>query len=196
MKDVVMFKRIKVIGLTLVGLLAMLGTQAEAHYMYVDGRYYYHSVGCGVTIGSVPTPPDPFAVTCAVVTTQVETLCPGGSIVGALLQVNVSAQVLDPGETEVDVLVDDAPLLDGDVNNACGGSDPTDVLIREMATTVTISKCVSLVGDPCSVLLLTSTAVATCELSEDYDLEDYPDNLPEVGTDYTCTDPPTIVHVN
>ena len=189
-----MFKSVKTIAL--VGLLAMLGTKAEAHYMYYDGRYYYHSVGCEVTIGDLPSSPDPVAVHCLVATLKLETLCPDESIVSSLLQVNLSAQeLLDAGETQVEVLVSDSPLLNPNINNACGSSTPTDILIRKMASTVTISQCASLVGHPCSVLVTTSTAATTCELSEDYDLEDYPNNLPPDGTEFSCTDPPTIVHV-
>jgi hypothetical protein len=45
-REDVMFKRVKTIGLLGIGLLAMLGTKAEAHYMYVNGKWVYHSIGC------------------------------------------------------------------------------------------------------------------------------------------------------
>jgi|GEM_PF-2182758 len=63
-----MFNRVKTIGLLGVGLLAMLATKAEAHYMYARGNYYYHSVGCEATIGSVPVPSDRLEVKCRLVT--------------------------------------------------------------------------------------------------------------------------------
>ena len=72
-----MSKTVKTIGLLGLTLLAMLGTTAEAHYTYVRGKYYYHSVGCDVTIGSLPVHPDRLEVKCQVHATQVELLCPG-----------------------------------------------------------------------------------------------------------------------
>lgn len=190
-----MFKRIKTIGLTLGGLLAMLGTQAEAHYVYMHGDYYYHSVGCEATIGSLPNPPDPLVVGCVVATVQVETLCPDLSIVSLPLQVSLTNQVqIPPGQTEVEVPVSDDPLLSLDLNDACGALAPIAALIRNFAPTVTISKCAGLLGNPCSVLLVTSTATSLCALPSQYNLDNYPENLPPAGTPFTCTNP-LIVHV-
>lgn len=187
-----MFKRIKTIGLILVALLAMLGTKAEAHYMYVNGEYYYHSVGCQATIGSLSNPPDPLAVQCVVTTAQVETLCQDLSIVSLPIQLSLSAQVqIPPGQTQVEVLVSDSPLLNPAVNNTCGNLAPIAALIRNMASTVTISQCV---GSDCSVRLVTSTAQAQCALPAGYNLSNYPANLPPDGTPFTCTAPVT-VHV-
>jgi hypothetical protein len=187
-----MFKRVKLSGLLGVALLAMLGTKAEAHYMYVDGEYYYHSVGCQVTIGSLASPPDPLAVGCLVVTAQVETLCPDLSIVKLPIQLNLSNQVLiPPGQTQVEAIVSDSPLLDPTVNNACGGVAPIAALIRNFVGTVTISKCSGL---GCLVKLMTSTAVSTCTLSASYDLVNYPAHLPPDGTPFTCASP-IVTHV-
>jgi hypothetical protein len=190
--EVDMFKRVKLSGLLGVALLAMLGTKAEAHYMYVDGEYYYHSVGCQVTIGSLASPPDPLACGCLVVTAQVETLCPDLSIVSLPIQLNLSNQVLiPPGQTQVEVPVSDKPLLDPAVNTACGGVAPIAALIRNFASTVTISKCFGL---GCLVKLVTSTAVTTCTLPALYDLVNYPANLPPDGAPFTCASP-IIAHV-
>jgi hypothetical protein len=187
-----MFKRVKTIGLLGVALLAMLGTKTEAHYMYVGGDWVYHSVGCQVTIGSLASPPDPLAVGCLVVTAQVETLCPDQSIVSLPLQLNLSALVqILAGQTQVEVPVSDNPLLDPTVNTACGGVTPIDALIRNFASTVTISKCF---GSGCLVKLVTSTAVTTCTLPALYDLLSYPAHLPPDGTAFTCASP-IITHV-
>lgn len=187
-----MSKSLKMLGLLGVTLLAMLGTQSEAHYMYVRGDYYYHSVGCDVTIGSLASPPDPVAVQCLVVTAQVETLCPDLSIVNLPLQLNLSAQTqLSAGQTRVEVIVSDSPLLDPTANSACGGVTPTAALIRSFASTVTISKCSGL---GCAVKLVTSTAATTCTLPATFDLTSYPANLPPDGTAFTCSSP-IIVHV-
>ncbi len=187
-----MIKRVTKIGLLGIALLAMFGTKAEAHYMYAHGDWVYHSVGCQVTIGSLATPPDPLVVNCLVVTAMVESLCPDQSIVSLALQVNLVAQVqTTPGQTQVEVPVSDSPLLNPGLNNACGSVAPVAVLIRNMASTVTISKCV---GVGCLVQLVTSTAVATCTLPPGYSLANYPANVPPDGTPFTCTTP-VVVHV-
>jgi hypothetical protein len=136
-----MFKRVKTIGLLDFGLLAMLGTKAEAHYMYVNGKWVYHSVGCQATIGSLSDPPDPLAVECVVNTAVVETLCPDLSIVSLPIQVSLVAQVLiAPGQAQTEVIVPDAPLLDVNLNPSCGNSTLTAVLIRNMASKI---QCIS-----------------------------------------------------
>lgn len=192
-----MSKRVKrVMTVMMVGLVAILGTKAEAHYMYVSGKYYYHSVGCEVTIGSVPVHPDPVEVKCQLITiTQdpitgqilppVEVLCQNQNIITLPNPVSLVAQVLtDPGETHVEVIVSSSPFL----QHLCDGSDPTAVLIHNFASTITISKCVGLFANPCSVLLPTSTATTLrCMLptEENYDIY----NLPDDGTPYTCSVP-------
>ena len=186
-----MSKTVKTIGLLGLTLLAMLGTTAEAHYTYARGTYYDHSVGCDVTIGSVPYPPDRLEVKCQVHATQVELLCPGNvteilNLVNSPLRLVADVQI-DPGQTQVEVFVDDSPLL----LMSCSGSQPSlNALIRNMVSTVTISKCASLFGNPCSVRLVTSTAVAGCGLPADFNF----DNLPPDYTEYTCT-VPIKVHV-
>ncbi len=185
-----MFNRVKTICVLGVGLLAMLlGTTAEAHYTYVRGKYYYHSVGCDATIGSLPVHPDPLEVKCQVDATRVELLCPGN--VPEILNFEISplrlvADVqIPPGQTQVEVLVDDSPLL-----MSCSGSQPSfNALVRNMISMVTISKCASLVGHPCLVRLVTGTAIAQCELPAQFNFDNYPENLPPDGTQYTCTDP-------
>jgi hypothetical protein len=200
-REDVMFKRVKTIGLLGIGLLAMLGTKAEAHYMYVNGKWVYHSIGCQATIGSLSDPPDRLVVECVVDTAVVETLCPDMSIVSLPIQVRLVAQVLiTPGqaqveEVKVEVIVSDAPLLNVNLNPSCGDSTPTDVLIRNMDSTISIFQCAGPVGDPCSVRLLTSIAAAQCELPAKFKLDNYPKNLPPDGTRYTCTYP-VIEHVN
>lgn len=183
-----MFNKVKIIGLTVVGLLAMLGTQAEASYTYVNGQWVYHSVGCQVTIGSLPNPPDPLAVGCVVTTAQVDALCPNLSIVSLPIQVSLSAQqLLDPGVTQVEVVVSDSPLLNyGNIVNACGGSAATAALIRNMVSTVTI-QCIGPSASCPAPLLTTSTAAATCTLPTQFNLNNYPNNLPPNGTPFNCT---------
>jgi hypothetical protein len=71
-----MSKTVKTIGLLGLALLAMLGTKAEAHYIYANGRWIYHSVGCIAELESVLDPATvPSSVECVVNTKWVETLC-------------------------------------------------------------------------------------------------------------------------
>ena len=186
-----MFKGINTAGLLGIGLLAGLASNAEAHYIYVDGEYIYHSVGCQATIGSIPAQPDPLVVGCVVTTGTVETLCPDHSIISLPIQLSLSNQVqIPPGQTQVEVVVSDNPLLDPDVNNACGGATPLDALIRSFASVVTISKCS---GPGCTVQLVTSTAASSCSLPTQYDLLNYPLSIPPDGTLFTCSSP-IVVH--
>jgi hypothetical protein len=198
-----MFRTVKTIGLLSVGLLAMLGTKAEAHYMYVHGKWVYHSIGCQATIGSLLDPPGPLVEECVVNTAMVETRCSDRSIVIFPIEVTLVAEVLiPPGQPQAEVVVSDDPLLDVNLNPACGDSTPTDVLILNMNSTISIFQCVGPVVAPCSVRLLTSTAAAQCELPAQFNLDNYPENLPPDGTPYTCTDPtnsllpPVVLHIN
>jgi len=199
--EAIMFNRVKTIGLLGVGLLAMLATKAEAHYMYARGNYYYHSVGCEATIGSVPVPSDRLEVKCRLVTVTedpitgevlppVEVLCQDQSIVTLPDPVSLVVQVItDPGETHVEVIISNSPF-----KYLCGGNDPTAVLIHNFSSTITISKCTGSLLDPCSLLLETSIATTPrCMLPTEgnYDIH----NLPPGGTQYDC-EAPLIVHVN
>lgn len=191
-REAEMFKRIKTAGLLVISLFTVFAGNAEAHYIYVGGEYIYHSVGCQVTIGSIPNPPDPLAVSCVVTTATVETLCPDQSIISLPIQLSLSSQLQVPaGQTQVEVTVSDNPLLDPLVNNACGGATPLNALIRGFASVVTISKCS---GPGCPVQLVTSTAASTCTLPPQYDLLNYPLNLPPDGTTFNCSSP-IVVHL-
>jgi len=200
-----MFKKLNTIGLLGAGLLAMLGSKAEAHYMYANGRWVYHSVGCISEIEPVSDPATyPAAVGCTVTTAQVETLCQDGS--GFVYPVSLSLQLtLDAlaaivpanvtgGQAEVEVVVPDAPLLNVNLNPSCVNATPIAVLIRSMASTITVFRCVGLLGDPCLVRLVTSTAEALCELPAQFSFDNYPENLPPDGTPFSCTEP-VVVHV-
>jgi len=179
-----MFKRVKTIGLLGVGLLAMLlGTKAEAHYMYVSGKYYSHSVGCYVEIGTA-SPSNRWEVECRVNAIMVELLCPDESKVTLDLYppISLSAHVKkSAGETSAEVLVDDSSLLN---LGACG---PERALVRNMVGTVTIYMCNGKGKDPCSSRLKTSTAMSTCFLPKGYSIYDYPPPDPEFPWQFTCT---------
>ena len=134
-----MFKRVKTLGLLGVGLLAMLGTKTEAHYILVNGKWVYHIVGYQVKIGSLPTNPDPLRVTCTLNVLQVELLCP--NLQSVRLNFTLGEIILNDfinipaGQTEAEVLVDDDSLL----NLAGCTGEPIHALIRNMVSTVTVS---------------------------------------------------------
>jgi len=185
-----MFKSVKTIGLTLVGLLAMLGTKAEAHYMYANGHYYYHSVGCEITqFDSMPTTFWGWGATCAVITTKVDALCPNSFIASLQIQVVLAPMtaIYLPGQAlPVEVIVDDSPLkVHPSIVSACGGSNANAVLIQNMISTITVFLCDG-VG-PCLPFTpldpVTSTVTASCGLPLGYS----PNNLPPDRTPYTCT---------
>jgi hypothetical protein len=205
--EVIMFNRLKMIGLTLVGVLAILsGTRAEAHYMYVNGRYYYHSVGCEAAIAS--TEADPWTVDCAVATTLVETLCQrSGSFVYppvlSPIQLHLVAQgpIAPNSSLQLEAIVSDAPLLNVNLNLACSiystplaVATPAVVLIHNLTSVLNVYQCTS---SSCSGedRTLTSTASTSCTLPLQFNLQNYPANLPPVGTEYNCLSPQAF-HVN
>jgi len=203
-----MSKTVKTSGLLGLALLAMLETtKAEAHSMYANGRWVYHSVGCIAELESVLNPVTvPSSVECIVNTALVETLCQDANglahVVSLPIEVTLvsndpiaPSDVTGPGLAQVEVIVPDAPLLNVNLNPACGNSIPIAVLIRDMASKITVFRCVGSVVDPCLVRLVTSIAEAQCELPAQFHLDNYPENLPPDGTPFTCTDP-LVVHVN
>ncbi|MGH9961553.1 MAG: hypothetical protein ACREBC_31240 [Pyrinomonadaceae bacterium] len=202
-----MSKTVKTIALLGLALPAMLGTKAEAHSVYTNGRWVYHSVGCIAELESVSNPATvPSSVECVVNTALVETLCqdPSGLVYPVTLPIQVTlvskapiapGDVTGPGLAQVEVIVPDAPLLNVNLNPACVNSTPIAVLIRNMASKISVFRCVGAVVDPCLVRLVTSIAAAQCELPAQFNLDNYPENLPPDGTPFTCTDPVS-VHVN
>jgi hypothetical protein len=71
----------------MIGLVAMLGANAEAHYIYVYGKYKYCSLHCIVDLKKVPDPvSEPAKVKCGATASEGETLsvevsCPDGTLI-------------------------------------------------------------------------------------------------------------------
>ena len=66
----------------MIGLVALLGVKAEAHYVYYAGRYKYCSLHCVADLKKVPDPiEEPAKVKCEATATSVEILCPDQSLV-------------------------------------------------------------------------------------------------------------------
>ncbi len=99
------------------------------------------------------------------------------------------------GKAHVAVHIDDAPLLDPQF---CVNPNwiPVAVLIRSLTAEINTYACVGPDTDPCSVRGdLASTVVKQCELPAQYNFNNYPNNLPPIGTPYDCPIQ-TFVHVD
>lgn len=167
-----------VMRVMMIGLVAMLGAEAEAHYFIVGGKVKYCSVCVDVKLIKDETVPDVHLeeVEISLTTTSVDILC--GTQISSPGQVNplVVRRPIDGGDittqldsngvqvttAEVEAIVSDTALL---VNRSfCGGIRPRDVLIREMHLTIkqcTLTPCVPAV----------STLDVNCTLSAKFDLK-------------------------
>lgn len=88
-----MSKIITLVGAFALGLVAMVGDEAEAHLAGTTkiGGYLVHvsSLGCGITVGGVPNPDqNPSALVCTATITSVEFLC-----------INPANQQVSPGRS-------------------------------------------------------------------------------------------------
>ncbi len=71
-----MFKRVLMLGLLGVSLVALLGTGAEAHYQGYIAGIHVSSIVCTVSLKQVPSLDAHPAITeCTVTTGSIETLC-------------------------------------------------------------------------------------------------------------------------
>jgi len=203
-----MFKRVLMLGLLGVSLVALLGTGAEAHYQGYIAGVHVKSLVCTVSLKSVPSLDAHPAITeCIVTTGSVEILCknpaghdvlPGESATQVTLvdQAPVEQSVAEKkkGRAHVSVEVDDTPLLDPEF---CVNPNwiPVAVLTRSLTSEINTYACVGPDTDPCSVRELASTVVQQCELPAQFNFDNYPNNLPSVGTPYDCPIQ-TFVHVD
>jgi hypothetical protein len=88
----------------MIGLVALLGANAEAHYVYAFGKYKYCSLHCVVDLRKVPDPlSEPAKVKCEATASQGDTLsaevsCPDGTLV----QSNVPGPIAMVGQGSID----------------------------------------------------------------------------------------------
>ncbi len=199
-----------VMTVMMVGLIAMLGAKAEAHWVVVKGRCFWHSGEC-VRQDKEPAP-DPVPILLppigevVVTPKQVEILCDGivqkldlsseqwtlatrRPIVGSDITrvTNPRGKVSRNGEWAV--IVSDAHFLEDPDSIFCPKSTPKDVIIREMAvkmnlycSRLTDKACFSKPDEPHS-----SWEAKTCTLPVGFNLEKYPENLPPRGTPFACS---------
>jgi hypothetical protein len=142
---VVMFKTVKsAMRVMMVGLVALLGANAEAHYVVVSGKYKYCSLHCIVDLMKVPNPIlGPAQVRCEATAALVEISCPSGTLVqSAVNGVLVGQGPIDQsnwqqgGKAHVEVLLGMPESLLDQLTGLCDDPDwtptPGKVKILEM----------------------------------------------------------------
>lgn len=200
-----MYKR--VMRVMMVGLLAMLGAKAEAHYIVVGGRCYWHSGECTRKDKDVQDPvPILFPPIGEVVVTpkEVEILCSDGivhkpdlaseelalSTRNPIVQSNITRVITAGSKTsrnaEWSGIVSDAHFLEDPTSTFCGKSGPpVEAIVRTMAvkinlycSPITDTKCFSKPNEPHS-----TWQAEKCTLPAAFDVK----NLPARGTRYDCS---------
>lgn len=188
----------RVITVTMIGVVAMLGVTAEAHYVVIRGRCYWHSHECSRQDTDVRDPV-PILLTGEVISTtnRVELLCPGGNVEGEPVTLTARKPIVPSDTTRVTnsqgqisrnaewtVIVSDGYFL---ASTFCPGSvppvPPQDVIIREMSVKMNLY-CSSRTDRECSGTpgAPHSTWEATCTLPGGFNFS----NLPARGTRYDC----------
>ena len=96
--EVVMSKTVKrAMRVMMIGLVALLGANAEAHYYVAAGKYKYCSLHCAVNLKNVPNPSLwPAKVRCEATAALVEISCPNGRF----LQVPVNVGLVGKGRID------------------------------------------------------------------------------------------------
>lgn len=196
-----MYKR--VFSVFMVGLLSMLGAEAEAHYLIsTSGKLYWHSLRCDNFLKGVQNPAtNPAAVVCTVTGQEIEILCqnpqnhnvnPGN----AGTQTFTGSDQIDQGDitgkgkATVSVIIDtDSQLLNPEfcVNP---NWNPIIALVRRASVDLKTFECIDAscaqLGD------LASTTLLDCVLPAMFNFDNPP--VPDV-TEYSCTEI-SRVHVN
>ncbi|MGH8489429.1 MAG: hypothetical protein ACREXS_11355 [Gammaproteobacteria bacterium] len=188
----------------MIGLVAMLGVKAEAHYIVVKGRCVWHSLEC-YREDEAPQDPVPilFPPVGEVVATplKVQVLCPGGvqdldlskeewtlAAQKPILQSDITRVTTPRGKTsgnaEWTVVVSDAHFLEDPEAVFCPDrKNPQEVLIHEMS--VKMNLYCSRFDPKCKPNVPHSTWEAkSCVLPVGFDVK----NLPARGTPYSCSE--------
>jgi hypothetical protein len=177
-----MFKRAMRVVM-MIGLVALLGAKAEAHYVYVSGNYKYCSICVDAKLKGEEDSINPTTHTeeleFLLTTELVEILCPDGRIVFSSdlfqfvvkktigkddITIQVNGQNGPLTTAEVKACVSDTALL---LNSVFCGVKPKAVLIRQMRAEITTSACYIL----CDTV---DTFVTDCILPAKYNLNNPP----------------------
>ena len=195
-----MFKRVLMVGLCGVGLVTVLGSEAEAHlagYVKIGGTWkHVLSLLCALDIKGVPNPETNLSeVQCTATVTQAVVLClnPSGNnvipgeagtqtvLVGQdqINQDDITDKKKGIAHKEIHISTDE--LLDPEF---CVNSNwiPIAAIVIELTGKIEIFECQGPDSDPCSVKVLTYTELQDCVLPPEFGA----DNPPPEGTPYEC----------
>ena len=177
-------------------IVALMGIQAQAHYIYTSAGYLFHSFQCLADLKGVANPDTkPAEAECEAFVTQIDILClnPSGKIVSgssATQATLINTEQLTPanltgkGKASTDIIIPDGALLNPQY---CINPNwiPVQVIIREATATQNIYKCIGDDPNPCDVRELASTTESLCVLPAQFNFN----NPPIVGvTPYNCTE--------
>ncbi|MGH8531762.1 MAG: hypothetical protein ACREV1_03290 [Gammaproteobacteria bacterium] len=193
----------------MIGLVAMLGVEAEAHWIIVRGKCYWHSGECVRQDKEVPDPPIPDPAVTAppeaelvARPTQVEILCPGGNVeVINLSNVTLASRApivqgditerRDPKgnfisrNLEVQRIVSDGLFLENPADfSFCSGLSPEDVIIRAMSVEMNLY-CFD--GQCSKATPHSAWRAESCTLSDKFNFKNYPKKYPPRGTLFECS---------
>ncbi|MGH8607921.1 MAG: hypothetical protein ACREX9_11030 [Gammaproteobacteria bacterium] len=189
-----------VMRVMMIGLVAMLGAKAEAHYFIVGGKAKYCSICVDVKLIYEDVPPphtEELEFVATIPQEKAEILCLDGTVKKSTDEVVLRVRKLigqgditeaqlgtDSATTaEVEAIVSDAAFLTKKINkfNVCPDFSPVDVLVRAVNLKIISNQCTS---TPCKPV---SSLEAVCTLSDKFDLKNYPKKLPPIETRYDCS---------
>ena len=210
-----MSKTVKMIPLLGLALLTILGTRAEAHYIVMGGRCYWHSGQCVRQDEDVPPPPAPINDILITETIarpgSVEILCPGSPL-PIVKQFNLSndgvtlvvQQPIAPGNIterrdpntgknistnlEWDGVISDAIFLE---DPKLSPKDPQDFnFCSGLVPLDTIIRSMSVEMNlylKADPTTSHSTWKGTCALSNKFSFTNFPKNVPPRGVAFDCS---------
>jgi hypothetical protein len=193
-KEDAVSKRVLMLGLLGLSLVALLGTEAQAHYLgYING-VHVASIVCTLGLKGVANPDtNPAIVDCQLTDVFVEALCrnpsghdvpgkPGFHQVGPIGEEPIEeGDITGKGKALVDVHIDDDPVCNSRV--VCGKPNwqVKACLLRSFTATQNAYRCVGPATDPCSVLEQASFVKSNCVLPAVYTVNAPPPLEPPIS---------------
>lgn len=200
-----MARKVGIVALMVMGLVAMVAAAADAHYINVSGKLVYHSIFCESVIKNVQNlVNNPALATCLVVGTTIETECtnPQGKVVRGTPSHSITfgpaAAPLEQTDLEkkkgrahvdIEVIEDDVTLGLTSEQAGCNNNwTVTKALLREADITIDVYSCgadgVCTTPEDIIDANHASTATYSCVLPATFTLDNVP--LP-LGTTVDCT---------
>lgn len=199
----------------MIGLVALLGAEAEAHYVVIKGRCVWHSGECVRQDEDVPKPPIPINdIPISEIVARpksVEILCPGGPH-GIVKQIDLTndgvtlaaRKRIDPSDIterrdpvnnsnmstnlEVQGIISDAIFLeDPALPRDSGDFDFCSGLVPldMIIRSMSVEMNLYLNSDPTKSH--STWKAGTCTLSDTFNLKNYPKNVPPRGAPFDCS---------